>query len=92
MIAVAIPRCEASMIDEAGDVSGAGEVAGGRGCVRPIGRADPSFLELLIGSATGLARAGPVGSLLAMWSPIVGDFRAPDRSDRDRISAPPSRS
>jgi hypothetical protein len=26
MIAVAIPRCEASVIDDGGDVSGAGEV------------------------------------------------------------------
>jgi hypothetical protein len=29
MIAVAIPRCEASVIDEAGQESGAGEVASG---------------------------------------------------------------
>ena len=77
MIAVAIPRCEASVIDEAGDVSGAGEVASGGhtsgGSAAPI----LPFLELLIGCATGLARAGPVGSLLAMWPPIVGDFWAP---------------
>jgi hypothetical protein len=66
MIAVAIPRCEASVIDDGG-----GRVRRRRGGerrmhVRRIGRADPSFLELLIGSATGLARAGPVGLLLAM--------------------------
>ena len=60
MIAVAIPRCEASVIDEAGDVSGAGEMAGGRRTSCRSAAPVLPFLELLIGSATGLARAGPV--------------------------------
>jgi hypothetical protein len=64
MIAVAIPRCEASVIDEAGDVSGAGEVAGGGhtsgGSAAPI----LPFLELPIGSARGAAEGRTWGRSL----------------------------
>ena len=64
MIAVAIPRCEASVIDEAGDVSGAGEVASGGhtsgGSAAPI----LPFLELLNGSARGAAEGRTWGRSL----------------------------
>jgi hypothetical protein len=52
MIAVAIPRCEASVID--GD-----ETASGRTHAWQIVGADPSLLELLIGFARGAAEGGP---------------------------------
>jgi hypothetical protein len=55
------------VIDDGGGRAGAGEVRAAEH-VWQIGRADPSFLELLIGSATGLERAGPVGLLLAMFA------------------------
>jgi len=61
MIAVAIPRCEAAVIDDGRDVSGAGETAGG-GCTsrRSVALILP-FLELLKGSARGAAESRPWG-------------------------------
>ena len=66
MIAVAIPRCEASVIDDGRGRAGAGEVRAAEGTSGRSAAPILPFLELLIGSATGLARAGPVRSLLAM--------------------------
>ena len=92
MIAAAIPRCEASVIDDGREHAGE-TAARNQPAIMPIGRASPCLFRaanrLRHGAGEGRSREVIARDVVADRRRLPG---APIDPGEDRISAPPSRS